>query len=169
MHIIIVRKIIKDKTIKGDANMQPKVNKDLVILTKGEFYKLPRQERVRRITLWRSNYPTKQIIEAMGFNSNQAFYGMLSRLGLPTSWNEHREMWKQGKLDMGKDTLEEFQESIQEINQLAEEIEEVQVMPNNTEVIKMKVDLVGEIELTRLPQLVAMAQEFGLNIKIENL
>ena len=42
-------------------------------------------------------------------------------------------------------------------------------MPNNTEVIKMKVDLVGEIGLTRLPQLVAMAQEFGLNIKIENL
>lgn len=152
--------------------MQPKVNKDLVILPKESFYKLSQQEKVRRITLWRSNYSTKQIIEDMGFNTSQAFYNMLNRIGLPTSWNEHREMWKLGKLDMGKDTVEEIQE-VQEIQPavepVVEQTEEVRVMANNTDVIKMKVDLIGEIELTRLPQLVAMAQEFGLNIKIENL
>lgn len=143
--------------------MQTKISKDLVILPKENFYKLAQQEKVRRITLWRSNYSTKQIIEAMGFNTNQAFYNMLNRIGLPTSWNEHRELWKAGKLDMGKDTVEEIQ-------QVQEQIEEVQDMTiSNSDVIKMKVDLIGEVELTRLPQIVAMAQEFGLHIKVENL
>lgn len=143
--------------------MQSKVNKDLVILPKESFYKLTQQDKVRRITLWRSNYSTKQIIEAMGFNTNQAFYNMLNRIGLPTSWNEHRELLKAGKLDMGKDTIEEVQ-------QVQNQIEEVQEMAiDSSDVIKMKVDLIGEVELTRLPQIVAMAQEFGLHIKVENL
>jgi len=144
--------------------MQPKLNKEMVILPKESFYKLSQQDKVRRITLWRQNYPTKQIIEVMGFNTNQAFYNMLSRLGLPTSWNEHRELWKQGKLDIGKDTFEDIQPML-----IEEEQDMNEVNSNSAEVIKMKIDLIGEIELTRLPQIVAMAQEFGLHIKVENL
>lgn len=132
------------------------------ILPKEQFYHLTRQEKIRKITLWRSNYSTKQIVEAMGFNTNQAFYNMLNRLGLPTSWNLHRELWRNGKLDM-----EDVQEEVQQ--QKTQEEETQNMKQNNSEIVKLKVDLVGEVELTRLPQIVAMAQEFGLHIKVENL
>lgn len=150
------------------------LDSDLMILPKEEFYRLNDEERVRRITLWRINYSTATIIENMGFKTNQAFYAMLKRQGIPTAWNQHRDMLLKGELAINSESAKYLRRELDRFNGMAlgkdsdnqneEVIEMEEIKPQG---MLVSIEIKGNTDISYMPKLFALAQEAGLEIKFQ--
>ena len=137
------------------------LDSDLMILPKEEFYRLNDEERVRRITLWRINYSTATIIEKMGFKTNQAFYAMLKRQGIPTAWNQHRDMLLKGELAINSESAKYLRRELDRFNGMAlgkdsdnqneEVIEMEEIKPQG---MLVSIEIKGDTDISYMPKIV---------------
>ena len=61
-------------------------NKQIEVMSKGQFELLGQGEQTRLMELWREQYTNKEIFEAMGCTSHQ-FYKLISKLGVKAKDN----------------------------------------------------------------------------------
>ena len=61
-------------------------NKQIEVMSKGQFELLGKAEQVRLMEMWRDRYTNKEIFEAMGYTSHQ-FYKIIGKLGVKAKDN----------------------------------------------------------------------------------
>ena len=61
-------------------------NKQIEVMSKGQFELLGQGEQIRLMELWREQYTNKEIFEAMGYSSHQ-FYKLINKLGVKAKDN----------------------------------------------------------------------------------
>ena len=109
-----------------------------IILNKQEFLALPKNQRRELMEFWRNNYSTKKIRKVMGYHNSTAFYNMLRSLDLPTNLSRPDNG---GNVDTKKISKSLF---------------------------TVHVVLAGDVDVNLLPELVSIAQQNQLELKIDN-
>ena len=125
------------------------------IMSKDEFYKLPKADRRALMAHWRLVFDTEQIKKELGI-STTAFYALLKRLDLPTNLKEHRDT--QPSL---------LGEEVANTNKRQQNIVSSEsTSPSSS--LKCEVGLVGVIGVYELPEVVSFANAHGLEITIKS-
>lgn len=128
--------------------MNNNYNNPQEILTREEFESLPREKQRELMQYWRENYPSKKIRKKLGYHNSTSFYNLLRRLSLPTNLSRIEEI----EIDSdGPELLYATKKNLK----------------NEPEILH--VELVGDIDLFKLPGLLKVAQESGLLVKIEHI
>ena len=125
------------------------------IMSKDEFYKLPKADRRALMAHWRLVFDTEQIKKELGI-STTAFYALLKRLDLPTNLKEYR--------DTQPSLLGE--EVVNTNNQQQSVVSSEPTSPSPS--LKCEVNLVGVVDVYELPDVVSFANAHGLEIAIRS-
>lgn len=132
---------------------------DSEILPKEVFYEYGREERIRLITLWRILYSTNEIIECMGFKTKQAFYNMLTRIGVATSWANHKKQVLNNELNVGKQTQDFLKFALETYKDKS-----LDVIHSSDKVVDIAIK--GSINVELLPKLMILAKEMKLSLDV---
>lgn len=125
------------------------------IMSKEEFYKLPKADRRALMAHWRLVFDTEKVKKELGL-STTAFYALLKRLDLPTNLKEYR--------DTQPSLLGEKVVNTNEQQQSVVSSEPTTPPPS----LKCEVGLVGVVDVYELPDVVSFANAHGLEITIKS-